>query len=77
MEQLIGRTWGKSLKYNKTLVHLDLSNNMLNEEICKIIGKRIVKNHTLFGLHVAGNCCTVDSLGFLVIDEAITAAYLE
>jgi len=26
---------------------------------------------------MAGNCCSVDSLGFIVIDEAITLAFLE
>ena len=68
MEQLIGKTWGKPLKYNKTLVHIDLSNNMFNEETCKMVGKRVIKNHTIYGLHMAGNCCTVDALGFLVLD---------
>jgi len=44
MEQLIGKVWGKYLKRNKTLVHLDLSNNMFSEEVCQIIGKKLVKN---------------------------------
>ena len=77
MEESIGKTWGRALKNNKALVHLDLSNNMFSEQACKLIGKRIVKNHTLFGLHMVGNCCSVDSLGFIVIDEAITAAFLQ
>jgi len=27
--------------------------------------KKIKKNHTLFGLHLAGNACTVDTHGFI------------
>jgi hypothetical protein len=50
---------------------------MFSEEICKKIGKGLTKNQTLYGLHMAGNCCSVDGLGFIVIDEAITLAFLE
>jgi hypothetical protein len=77
MEQLIGETWGKALMHNKSLVHIDLSNNMFNEETCKMIGQHIIKNHTIYGLHMAGNCCTVDPLGFIVLEEAITPALIE
>lgn len=27
MEELIGKTWGRALKKNKSLIHLDLSSN--------------------------------------------------
>lgn len=65
MEQLIGKTWGRALKQNKSLIHLDLSNNYLSDQACRMIGKRLNKNHTLFGVHIAGNAAMVDSLGFL------------
>lgn len=76
MEELIGRTWGRTLKHNKALVHLDLSNNHFSEATCRLLGRKLTKNHTIYGLHLAGNCCSVDSQGFVVVDEAITQAYV-
>lgn len=78
MEDMIGKAWGRALKKNKSLVHIDLSKNHFSEDACRVIGKRAVKNHTIYGLHLAGNCCTVDTQGFVVVDEGqpITEAYL-
>jgi hypothetical protein len=64
MEHMIGRNWGKALKLNKTLIHIDLSSNDFSSEACKFIGKRLKKNHTLYGVHMHGNACSVDSFGF-------------
>lgn len=55
------------LKKNKILMHLDLSHNNLSELFCQEIQSRILKNHTLFGLHLEGNSGSVDSLGFIEI----------
>lgn len=77
MEEMIGGAWGRALKKNKTIVHIDLSDNHFSEVACAIIGRKLVKNHTIYGLHLAGNCCSVDNQGFIVIDEAITQAYLD
>ena len=73
MEELIGRAWGNGLKNNTSLVHLDLSNNQMSEVTCRIIGKKLKKNHTLFGIHMAGNACYVDSLGFYLFPEDLPA----
>lgn len=75
-EELIGKTWGRMLKNNKTLLHLDLSHNYFSEDACKEMGKRLIKNHAMFGLHMEGNCCSIDPQGFIVVNEAITAAAL-
>ena len=68
MELLIGRTWGQALKHNRSLIHLDLSKNDIGEEICRLIGKGLKKNHTLFGLHMAGNTCMVNCFGHIKFD---------
>jgi hypothetical protein len=68
-DQLVGSTWGEALSINTALVHLDLSNNNYNKAICKIIAEDIKQNHTIYGLHMNGNSCQVDSNGFIVFPE--------
>lgn len=48
-----------------TLRHLDMSFTNLDETHCKVLGENIKDNHTLFGLHMQGNRCYVDSHGFI------------
>lgn len=48
------------------LFHLDLSYNMLRSGDCTELAEALQWNHTLFGLHFAGNEATVDDVGFLV-----------
>ena len=43
------------LKINKTLFHLDISNNNLNSSSIVNISEGIKLNHTLYGIHVEGN----------------------
>ena len=71
---MIGKTWGKSLRGNHTLIHLDLSNNGLSEVSCKIIGQEIVHNQTLYGLHMQGNACYVNCFGHIKFEEDIVKA---
>ena len=47
------------------LTHLDLSYNSLDEAECKVFGDLLKENHTLWGIHMMGNDCTVDSMGFI------------
>ena len=68
MEVKIGKAWGKALKHNKTLVHLDMSYNCFGVESCQKLQKKIKSNHSLYGLHMAGNACNVDSHGFIQIE---------
>lgn len=50
----------------KKVLHIDISFNSLTKDQCERIGDLIKENHSLFGLHVHGNNCSLDSLGFVV-----------
>eukprot|EP01041_Mallomonas_annulata_P009195 gene9195-19060_t len=54
------------LSDNSVLTHLDLSNNHLTPNDCKIIGTGLQRNHTVLGLHIAGNGGEHDSYGHLI-----------
>ena len=60
---------GTALKLNSSLAHLDLSYNCLNTKDCQILSDYIKSNHTLLGIHVLGNRCSVDSKGFLIVEQ--------
>lgn len=50
----------------KTLFHLDLSYNGIDAEDCAVLAGGLLKNHTLFGIHLVGNEATLDDYGFVV-----------
>ena len=50
---------------NGYLRHVDISYNSLNAEECEILAKDIKENHSLWGLHMIGNDCMVDSFGYI------------
>jgi len=54
---------------DKTLVHLDLSNNYFNKTASLLISKGLEQNHTLYGFHFHGNVGYVDPKGFLIIPD--------
>lgn len=47
------------------LRHVDISYNSMDKEECAKLGETIYSNHTLWGLHMMGNDCVLDSLGFI------------
>jgi hypothetical protein len=47
------------------LRHLDISYNCMDQHECEIFAEEIHENHTLWGLHMLGNECLVDSMGFV------------
>ena len=51
----IGKRWGRALRENKVLVHLDLSFNKIWEEDTANMMEEIVHNNTLVGFHYQGN----------------------
>jgi translation initiation factor 6 (eIF-6) len=57
------------LKSNESLLHVDFSNNLFDNEESNIIAEGLNKNHTIYGFHFKGNYGYVDNRGFLVIDE--------
>lgn len=56
----------EALSNNETLVHLDISYNRLRESDCKVLSSCLENNHTLLGLHLAGNDMELDSYGFVL-----------
>jgi Leucine Rich Repeat. len=63
------KTFAEYIAENKTLLHLDLSNNYFCKEDCKVISEGLNNNHTLYGFHFHGNIGYVDAKGFLIIPE--------
>jgi hypothetical protein len=55
---------------NKTLIHVDLSHNEFTQEACRLIGLGVKLNHSIYGLHMAGNGCMMDSVGHVRIPDA-------
>lgn len=53
------------------LVHFDLSNNNFNQDECQIIADGLVNNHSILGLHIAGNCAEIDAHGFIIPQESV------
>ena len=53
-------------KNNRTLVHVDFSNNGFSMEDCREMQEGLKQNHTIMGLHMGGNNqLDVDSQGQL------------
>lgn len=50
---------------NSYLRHVDLSYNSMDQKECEIFGQTIHDNHTLWGLHMSGNDCIIDSMQFV------------
>lgn len=50
---------------NGIIRHVDLSYNSMDEKECEIFASVIHDNHTLWGLHMIGNSCILDSMGFV------------
>jgi len=46
-----------------TLIHLDLSHNNIGSNELNELSNNLKDNHTLVGLHLTGNECTIDGMG--------------
>ena len=55
---------------NNTLVHCDISQCEFSKIECKVMSKGLNQNHTILGLHTAGNELNTNSLGFLKEENA-------
>jgi hypothetical protein len=54
---------------NKGLLrHVDISYNSMDKAECIKFGEIIYENHSLWGLHLMGNECILDSMGFVRTD---------
>lgn len=59
-----GKRMGEACN-NKVLRHLDISYNSMDQRECEVFAETIHDNHSLWGLHMMGNECLVDSMGFV------------
>ncbi|GBG27539.1 NACHT, LRR and PYD domains-containing protein 3 [Hondaea fermentalgiana] len=57
---------GAALAKNRVLSHLDLSYNHITADQCKELAQGLNLNHSLLGLHMAGNAYKVSPAGFLI-----------
>lgn len=53
----------------ESIKHLDISYNSFKEQECKLFGELIRDNNTLYGLHMHGNQCMVDTYGVVRTDK--------
>ncbi|OMJ73133.1 hypothetical protein SteCoe_28254 [Stentor coeruleus] len=58
---------------NKSIKHLDLSNNNFSAGDCKILSETIKVNHKIKGLHFEGNSGIVNALGYIETREFISS----
>ena len=61
--------WNLPTKECDTLFHLDLSYNSLSSADCEVFGEALKENHTLFGLHLAGEVVSILYCKVLKEDE--------
>jgi len=65
--KLFAHTLADILTAQENLVHLDVSHNKIKEEDCKTIAAALEGNHSLWGIHFAGNSTySIDSKGFMI-----------
>ena len=54
---------------NKTLLHVDLSENGFNKEEATIISEGLSTNKKIYGIHFKGNYGYIDTKGFLILKD--------
>lgn len=60
---------------NSTLLHVDMSNNLLNAQELQTISDGLQSNHTILGIHLIGNEAEVDTKGFVKADKDISLTH--
>lgn len=65
-ELFTARVIAKALTAHRRLQHLDISNNNFNQKECEVISEALKDNHKIYGLHMNGNYCVVDSKGYVI-----------
>jgi hypothetical protein len=66
--QLISKHMSVMFQENKSLTHLDISNNHFSSHDCSAMSVGLKQNHTLLGIHITGNGGSVDANGELLPD---------
>jgi len=57
--------WANAFIKNKDLIHLDLSHNSFDSREITTMKEGLDENHTILGLHFAGNEGDTNALGFI------------
>ena len=61
----VAEAFSQLFKMNKTLMHVDLSQNNFNEKDCKVMAEGLDHNHSILGIHFVGNKFDIDAFGFM------------
>ena len=64
--------WSEAFAQNKSLIHVDISNNKIGETDVETIAEGLKENHTIFGIHFVGNAGHVDNKGFVIRSDEQT-----
>jgi glutamate mutase epsilon subunit len=65
LDMSLAEEWNKTFTINQSLIHLDLSHNTIDSRELIEMKKGLDQNHSILGIHLAGNEGTVDALGFM------------
>jgi hypothetical protein len=71
---LYSEAWRDAFRENKSLIHVDISHNNVPKVDMEIIAEGLKDNHTIMGIHVAGNAAYVDNQGFVIPSEELSKA---
>jgi hypothetical protein len=55
----------KMFKANKTIMHLDMSHNGWESKELNKMTEGMKSNHKILGIHMMGNACDTDALGYV------------
>lgn len=53
----------RALELNHSLMHIDISGNMVDKEGCEAIARGLRKNDSVLGVHTIGNALFMDPNG--------------
>jgi len=65
----VAEDWSNAFLKNKTLLHIDISHNAFDSVEIETFRMGLDQNHTILGLHSAGNECFTDAMGFTVQND--------
>lgn len=57
--------WSKAFQMNDKLLHLDISHNGFDAREITVMNEGLTTNHSILGIHFAGNEGTIDGLGYI------------
>ena len=76
LKETVAKSWSDCFRYNRTLIHVDISHNNLRALEILTISEGLRANHTILGIHLIGNEGEIDANGFVVQSEDISLGFL-